>query len=42
MLRLGIRDINCNNEQIILERIKKMFQRAYEKLTNEQYKQLES
>ena len=38
MLRLSIRDINCNNEQFILECTKKMFKRVYEKLTNEQYK----
>ena len=38
MLHLSIRNINCNNEKIILECIKKMFKRVYEKLTNEQYK----
>jgi hypothetical protein len=38
MLRLSIRDTIRYSEQNILECIEKMFQRVYEKLTNEQYK----
>jgi hypothetical protein len=38
MLRLSIRDTIRYSEHNILECIEKMFQRVYEKLTNEQYK----